>query len=302
MLLSIGVTVMCVGLAIGVVWVILPRIGTTGPLGVFLRVGALSGAVSVGAGVLTIMASNGAGDPCRVAADTAMILAPALLCAALAVAPDRFLSRSLPLAVAVAAAAALSFFSMPAAATAIKAFALGLTCALCAVLAARARSLPRPSRLVLATAMGVYGLYSIVRGVLSVTDASLGPVFSPAGVIVAGIAAMLSTGVSIMIVGLPAAGDAVGGRRRRAAISIGDWNLATAALGRERVRVLLLDLRLAARDLDPSAIDGPRGVETSVPSAVPSLRKRLAADYGWRPEEVELVTDATPRRRSRISA
>lgn len=301
MVLSIGVAVMCVGLAIGVVWVILPRIGSTGPLGVFLRVGALSGAVSVGAGVLDIMASSGAGDLSRVAADAAMVLAPALLCAALVVAPGRPLARSLPIAATVAAGAALSFALVPAAAPTIKAFTFTAACGLCAVLAFRAPALPRRSRFVLAATMGSYGLYSAVRGVLSVTGDSLGPAFSPPGVTVAGIAAMLSTGVSIMMVGLPSASGATGGRRRGASISIGDWNLATAALGRERVRVLLLDLRLAARDLDPAAIDGPRGVETSLPSAATALRERLATDYGWRPEEVELITDATPRRRLRIT-
>ncbi|MEX8032246.1 hypothetical protein AB6V29_04365 [Microbacterium sp. 20-116] len=301
MVLSIGVAVMCVVLAIGVICVILPRIGSAGALGVFLRVGALSGAVSVGAAVLDIMASNGAGDLTRIAADTTMILAPALLCAALVVTPDRPLTRSLPIAVAVAAVAALGFTLAPAAVTTIKAFTLALACGLCAVLAFRASALPRRSRFVLTTAMGAYALYSTARGVLSLESDSFDPVFSPTGVIVAGISAMLLTGVSIVIIGLPSAGATAGGRRRGASISIGDWNLATAAFGRERVRVLLLDLRRAARDLDPSTVDSLHGVEISVPSAISALRERLAADYGWRPEEVELLTDATPRRRPRIT-
>lgn len=82
MLLSIGVVAMRVGLAAGIIRVVLPRLGSPTPLGLFLRLASVSGALAVGTGAVYVVRSSGGGTGVLVAADTAMVLAASLLCVA----------------------------------------------------------------------------------------------------------------------------------------------------------------------------------------------------------------------------
>ncbi|PTT20203.1 hypothetical protein DBR36_06180 [Microbacterium sp. HMWF026] len=75
------------------------------------------------------------------------------------------------------------------------------------------------------------------------------------------------------------------------AVVVGDWDLASAAYGPERLRGLVTELRAAARDLDPDAVDVPRGAELSTPDALDAVGRHLAAAYRWKPEEVILLVD-----------
>lgn len=308
MLLSIGVVVMSVGLAAGVIRVVLPRIGSPTPLGVFLRLASVSGALAVGAGAMYVARFSGGGTGTLVAADTCMILASALLCVGLAK-PRRGRSaspRALALAIAAAAAVAVSSALLaPDVSLMVKAVALLVVSAVGAPLALRNRALPHASMRVLGATMIVYGSYSALRLVVLSTPESLltQTLFSPTGAGIAAVTTMLMTGVAISLVGRPVTRPDEDDDHRRTLVVIGDWKLANAALGADRVHGLVLEMRLAARDLDPSAIDGPRGVEIATPSAVAALRTRMRTSYAWRPEETELITDAwtQPRGRRRVT-
>ncbi len=299
MLLSIGVVVMCVGLAAGIIRVVLPRLSSPTPLGVFLRLVSVSGALSVGAGAMYVVRFSGGGTGALVTADTAMVLASALVCVAVwppgngrSVSPIAFAS-----ALCLAALTGLSSALLPLATSlAVKAGVLTLVSAAGAVLTLRNRELPRASMCVLGATMCTYGAYSALRLVVAATPESplSRSVFSPTGTGIAAVAAMLMTGVAVGLVGRPVAHAEVRDDHRRILVSIGDWRLATAAFGTDRVLGLLLELRLAARELDSSAVDGVHGVEVALPDALAALRERMRTAYGWRPEEIELLIDRSP--------
>ncbi len=78
---------------------------------------------------------------------------------------------------------------------------------------------------------------------------------------------------------------------RGVAVVVGDWDLASAAYGPERMRDLVVDLRAAAHDLDPHAADVPRGAELTVADPVEALGARLRDAYGWAPEQTILLAD-----------
>ncbi|AOX46435.1 hypothetical protein [Microbacterium sp. BH-3-3-3] len=299
MLLSIGVLVMCAGLAAGIIVIVLPRVGSPTPLGVFLRLSSVAGAMSVGAGTLYVVRFNGGGAVSQVMADTAVVLGPATMCLAVSAPRGRRLRVAVVLVLVVGAGVAASSALLPQdGALVVKAAALALSCAVCALLTARNRALPRSSRRVLIVTMATYALYSAGRAVTALPglgSPAADLVFSPAGIVVAAITAMMLTGLSVALVGRPATVGTYADRRPRTAVVIGDWKLATAAYGRDRVLALLLDLRLAAREVDPSAVDAMHGVEVAHPSAVSTLSARMRDSHGWKPEEVALLTTAAPR-------
>jgi len=306
MLLSIGVVAMCVGLAAGIIRVVLPRLGSPTPLGLFLRLASVSGALAVGAGAMYIVRFSGGGTGVLVAADTAMVLASSLLC--VAVWHPRSGGSASPLGIAVALCfAALTGLSSallpPDASLAVKAGVLTLTSAVGAVITLRNRVLPRATMRVLGATLVTYGVYSALRMVVAATPESplSQSLFSSTGAGIAAVSAMLMTGVAVGLVGRPVARAESSDDHRRTLVSIGDWRLATAAFGTDRVLGLLLELRLAARELDSSAVDAVHGVEVALPSAVSTLRHRMRTAYGWRPEETELLTDrsSAPRGRAR---
>ncbi len=302
MLLSIGVIAMGVGLAAGVIRVVLPRIGDPTPLGMFLRLASVAGALAVGAGAMYVVRFSGGEIGTLVAADTAMILAASLLCVGLSKpragrsAPPRALAAAVALAAVVAVSTALLPLSVS---LIVKGAALLLVSGATAALALRNRSLPQASMRVMGATMIIYSVYAALRIVVLTTPESLlmQTLFSSTGAGIAAVGTMLMTGVAVGLVGRPVARPDDDEDRRRTLVVIGDWKLANAAFGTDRVLGLLLELRLAARDLDPSAVDGPRGVEVATPSAVAALRARMRTSYGWRPEETELLTDGSALRR-----
>lgn len=305
MLLSIGVVVMCVGLAAGVIRVVLPRLNSPTPLGMFLRLTSVCGALSVGAGAMYIVRFSGGGTGALVVADTAMVLAAGILCVAVWHPKNERSASPLGLAAAVGIAAVTGGSSalLPVdASLAVKAGALTLLSAVGAVIVLRNRVLPRATTRVLGTTMVTYGTYSALRAVVAATpDSPLSAsLFSATGAGVAAVSAMLLTGVAVGLAGRPVARVGTRDDHRRTLVRIGDWRLANAAFGTDRVLGLLLELRLAARDLDSSAVDSAHGVEVNIPGAVSALRDRMRATYGWRPEEIELLTADSAAHRRRL--
>ncbi|MDF2045817.1 MAG: glycerol uptake facilitator [Microbacterium sp.] len=309
MLLSVGVVAMCVGLAAGVIGVVLPRVGSRTPLGVYLRYAAVAGALSVGSGLMYIVSFNGGAPGALVVADTAMVLAPATLCVAVWPPSGARYGSPVMLGAAIVIGGVMAVCSTvltPATSMKVKVALLTVVCGACAVIALRNRALPPRSTRLLGAVQGAYSVYSALRSVVHSTPESplSQSLFSITGAGVVSVTSMLLCGVAIGLVGRPAARTEHSGSSHRTLVTIGDWKLATAAFGRDRVRGLLIELRLAAQDLDPTAVDAPHGVEVAIPSAASALRERMRSTYGWRPEETGLLIDGSsaPRSRRRTGA
>ncbi|MFF7684241.1 hypothetical protein ACFZA2_15945 [Microbacterium sp. NPDC007973] len=304
MVLSIGLTVMCVALGVSMIGVILPQLGSRVPLHFFLRVTSMAGVLAVGSTAMYVLAFQGGGPLAFALASAAMVLAPSMLC--IAVTPPR--SPRVRLLVAFAATLALvvaitSFALEASAALAVRVLAVAAACALCAVLTARARTIPRRSSIVLAATTGGFAVYSLLRVAVSLTPLAGTPLdrmlFSVEAAGVVATASVLLTGLAVVLV---RRSPALGGPDRTATwtrVAFGDWPRARTELGADGLLALLTELRMAAREVDPSAVDVYRGVEVSLPSALPAVRSRLRDGYGWRAAQLSLLSErADPPRAS----
>ncbi|KEP74029.1 hypothetical protein HR12_24125 [Microbacterium sp. SUBG005] len=164
----------------------------------------------------------------------------------------------------------------------------------------------------LAAATGGFAVYSLLRVAVSLSPlagTSLDRMlFSVEATGVVATASVLLTGLAVVLV---RRSPALGGPDRSTAwtrVAFDDWSRARADLGVDGLLALLTELRMAAREVDPSAVDVYRGVEVRRPSALPAVRSRLRDGYGWRAAQLSLLTesaDATPRivsRQPRIAA
>lgn len=295
-MLTFGLIAMCVGLAAGLFGVILPRIGEPTRTAAFLRMAALTGVLSVGAGAMYVVRINGGGPASLIVSDTSAVLACALLCVAVRPPTARRVDPTVILAIVAGSTTAISSTVLPAAASMmVRAGLLAATCATCAVLAARDRTIPRRSMRVLSVTMSGYALFCLVY-LVALTGvaggvAAEGEPFGPSVAVGVSVVAMLSVGVSVALAGAPAIRIRSTPSPRRTRVAIGDWDLAAAAYGTDRVRALLVELRRAARDLDPHVVEATHGVETSLPRAGATLRARMRDAHGWTPEELQLLTD-----------
>jgi len=295
--LSFGMLGVSVAVAGAVLFVALPRIGTPGAMTLFVRYAAVSGVTAVGSSAMYFIYGAGGGIVPLVLGDAAMVLAPALLLVALKVLDGERAPRWSIAGIALALVAALSTSLLPQPPSlAIKALLLAVACTACVVEAMRSGVEPwHPMRLII-VANGLYALYSLARVVVGVVlgwDSGLyRTAFSFAPATVVGILVVLTIGVAVVQLRL--------GPRRVVvpvacpsgkAVVVGDWALASTAFGQERMRALVVELRDAARQLDPMAVDVPRGVEIAVPDAISALGQRLSATHGWTADEVTLLVD-----------
>lgn len=298
MLLSIGLVVMCAALGVSTIGVILPQLGSRAPLHFFLRVTTMAGILSVGSTAMFILALQGGGPLALAMASAAMVLAPSMM--GIAVSPPR--SRRVGILAVSAAMLALTvgvssvLLAAPAALT-LRLLALATTSGVCAVLAARSRTIPRRSALVLAVTTGGFSAYSLARvavGAGPLAGSALEQaVFSAEAAGVVATIAVLLTGVAVVLVrrtpGLGSArGDSAWTR-----VAFGDWRRARTELGTDGLLALLTELRMAAREVDPLAVDVYRGVEVRLPRALPTVRSRLRDTYGWRAAQLTLLTDGS---------
>ncbi|WP_133177875.1 hypothetical protein [Microbacterium testaceum] len=295
--LSWGLLAVCAGVASVVSFVALPRIGTPAPMILFLRFVAVSGVTAVGSSAMYFIYTAGGGILPLVLGDVAMVLSPALLAVAVAVLDGRRarVTSAAVLAVTLIVAIVTATVPLPAS-LAVKALALAVTSGACAWACARARIEPYGPLRVIGITTAVFALYCVARvavGLAAGWDSGLfraGFSFAPATVL--GGVAVIVVGAAVIRLRFAApsppsplvcpAGSAV---------VVGDWDLASAAYGPERLRGLVTELRAAARDLDPDAVDVPRGAELSIPDALDAVGQHLAAAYRWKPEEVILLVD-----------
>jgi len=295
--LSFGILAVSVSVAGAVMFVALPRLGTPGPMTLFLRFAAVAGVTAAGSSAMYFIYGAGGGILTLVLGDVGMVLAPALLIIALRALDERPARKTSIVTPALALVVAVVTATVPLPGSlAVKAVALAATCGACAWVASHSRVEPFGPLRVIALANGVFAVYSLLRvvvGVVAGWDSVLYlSAFSFAPATLLGALAVLAIGAAVVRMRF-------GPRREKeamtcpagAAVVVGDWDLASAAYGPDRLRGLVADLRAAARDLDPGAADVPRGAETVVPDAVSTLGARLQTAYGWEAEQTILLVD-----------
>ncbi len=295
--LSLGILAVSVAVAAAVLFAALPRIGTPGAMTLFLRYAAVSGLSAVGSSAMYFIYTAGGGIIALVLGDVAMVLAPALLLVALRVLAGRRARRWATASLVLALVTAVVTATVPLPASlAVKILLITVPCALCALDAARSRLEPRwPTRLILA-ANAVYAVYSAARVAVGLTAGwesslyDLGFSFGPATF--AGSLAIVAIGVAVVRVRIgPRAAVVSGACPAGRSVVLGDWPLASAAYGQERMRAMVAELQSAARSLGEGARDLPRGVEISMPDAIAKLGECLRDMYDWKPDEVALLVD-----------
>ncbi len=306
MVLSIGLAVMCATLGVCVIAVILPQLGSRGPLHFFLRVAAMAGVLSVGSTAMFILAFQGGGPLPLTLAAMGMVLAPALLCIAVTPPRSRRVRPLVALAIILAAAVGSSAALLPdIAALRVRLAGVATVCLLCALLSARARALPRRSAWVLSATTGAFGLYSSVRLVVGLTPAAGSPVgdllFSAEAAAVAATACVLLVGLAVVLVRRSPTAHGRDASSEWCRITLADWRRGRRELGMDGLLALLAELRTAARDIDSSAVEVYRGVEVRRSAALPAIRMRLRDTYGWRPAQLALLSASGDPGRARAA-
>lgn len=293
MLLTIGLLAMCLGVAVGIVSVALPRVSTPVPLTPFLRYATIAGVLAVGSTVMYAVHASDGGRGSLVVADGAMTLSPALMAVGVRGFSPRARRVAAGLAVTVAAAVgACTALSDPDAALVIKSAILTFVCAGCAIAALVTTTVaPIPARLI-AGAMGGYALYSGARALGGHTSA----LFSPALATAVATLAVLVCGAAVIVTIHPARRVAADGPNALSVVVIDDARLLAQAYGNERLRSLVDELRAAARSLDDHAFDVRHGVATALPSALATLEHQMQHSFAWNPEEIALLTEPAAAR------
>lgn len=297
--LSLVLLAISVAVAATVLFVALPRVGTPGEITLFLRFAAVSGVCAVGSSAMYFIYGAGGGSLSLVMGDVAMVLAPALMFVALSTLDGRravgpsFTAGGLALVVAVVSATV----PLPGSLT-VKALALAAACAVTAWTAFRSNVPARGPLHLIAWTTAAYAVYCVARvvgGAAAGWDSAVYlAAFSFAPATILGALAVLLIGSAVVrLRSGPPPTERPEPCPVGAAVVIGDWDLASAAYGPDRMRTLLAELRTAARELHPDAVDVPSGVEITLDNAAAVLGDHLRSAYGWEPEQTILLVDGS---------
>ncbi|MBT9605218.1 hypothetical protein [Microbacterium sp.] len=298
MALSLALLGLSVAVVAGVLFVAMPHVGAPGVFTLFLRYAAASGVAAVGASALYLVYGSGGGRPSLAVGDMCMVLVPLLLFVAVRTLDGgRVLWPSVcAFVVAVAVAGVTTIVPLPAS-LAVKVAVLAIACGACAWSALQSSARPRRAMRTIAVATTGYAVFSVLRlvvaGVTGWGSPPYAAAFSFVPATIVGALVVLGIGIAVAqlrgaVVRVPAPRP---DRPAGAIVVVGDWRLASAAYGADRVRGLESDLRHAARVIDPDAVNVPRGVEVAVPHAVATLTERLRTAHGWSADELALLTD-----------
>ena len=301
MLLTIGLAVMCIGVAFGVVGIALPRASAPVPFTTFIQYAVMAGILSIGSTVMYVVNRYDGARLALVVGDATMVLAAGTMAVALGGPSARRRRTALGLVAATAIAVGASTAATSEdVSLVVKAAVLAVVCSVCALAAVRSPVAPRRPALLIAVAMGLYAAYSAERALVGVTTGWAGPVGAlfrslEIGSAVA-IATVLVCGLGIAL-SLRSSGPVSDGEHREhSVVVIGDAHLVASAFGTDRLRSLVNELRVAAHALDDHAVDVRNGVATAMPSALPTLGEQMQNGFGWSPEEIALLMDGDGRR------
>jgi hypothetical protein len=297
MLLSVAVFGMCVLVGAGVIAVILPRLDAPAPLSDFLRLSAISGVLAIGSAALYVIRYNGGDLIALVGADMTMVLSPAVLALAVTARPRRRLLTIVVVVVTVVVAVCSAI--LPAGVSVqIKVAAVALVCGAAGVGSLRAPALPRRTARVLSATMLSYAVYSALRLLAHLVSGPPSPLlsaaFGPTATATAGIVAVTLIVVGLSLIRSPsAASDSAGCVRNLVVIC--EWEEARRMYGVDQLGAIVAELRLAAREVDPSSVDAWHGVETDSSTSLSMIRRHLSQSYGWRGRDLALLCDDPPR-------
>lgn len=301
MLLTIGLAVMCIGVAFGVVGIALPRASAPVPFTTFIQYAVMAGIFSIGSTVMYVVNRYDGARLALVVGDATMVLAAGTMAVGLAgLAVGRRRAALGLVAVTAIAVGASTAATSEDVSLMIKAAVLTVVCGVCTLAAVRSPVAPRRPALLIAAAMGLYTVYSAARALVGVTTGWAGPVGAvfrslEIGSAVA-IATVLVCGLGIVLA-LRFSGQVSDGEpREHSVVVIGDAQLVASAFGSDRLRSLVNELRAAAHALDDHAVDVRNGVATAMPSALPTLGEQMQNGFGWSPEEIALLVDGDGRR------
>ncbi|MGC0369639.1 hypothetical protein [Microbacterium sp. SLBN-111] len=297
MLLTIGLLAMCLGVAVGIVSVALPRVTTPLSLTTFLRYAAIAGVLAVGSTVMYAVHASDRGRGSLVVADAAMTLSPAITAVGVRGFPPRAQRIATGVAVAIAVGVGVCTAVTDAeTALVVKSATLAVVCAGCALAAIATTTVaPLPARLI-AGAMGAYAIYSAARATVVALGGDASPLFSVEVATAVATLAVLVCGAAVILTIHPARRVAADGPHTLSVVVIDDARLLAHAYGSERLSSLVAELRAAARALDDHAFDVRHGVATALPSALATLEHEMQHSFGWNPEEIALLTEPAPAR------
>ena len=300
MLLTIGLAVMCIGVAFAVVGLALPRASAPVPFTTFIQYAVMAGILSIGSTVMYVVHRWDGARLALVVGDATMVLASGTMAVALGglSVPRRRAALGLVAATAIAVGASTAAMSEDVS-LAGKAAVLAVVCSVCALAAIRSPVAPRRPALLIAAGMGLYAAYSAARALVGATSGWAGPVGAvfrslEIGSAVA-IVIVLVCGLGIVL-SLRSLGRVPDGQpREHSIVIIGDAHLVASAFGPDRLRSLVNELRAAAHALDDRAVDVRYGVATAMPSALPTLGEQMQNGFGWSPEEIALLVGGDGR-------
>lgn len=301
MLLTIGLAAMCIGVAVSVVGIALPRASAPVPFTTFLQYATMAGIFSIGSTVMYVVHRYDGARLALSVGDAGMVLAAGTMTVAVAALSTRRRRAALGVVTAIAITTAVVTASTSEdTSLVIKAGVLTVVSGACALAAARSPVVPRRPARLLATAMGLYAGYSAARAVVGVTTEWAGPVgavfrsleigaaIAIATVLVCGLTVILSLGSATRL--------SDSDPQELTVIAISDARLVAAAYGPDRLRSLVDELRVAAHALDDRAVDVRHGVATALPSALSTLGDQMHNAFGWNPEEIALLSERGGRR------
>jgi len=291
-LLSVGLVVMSVGVVMVVVGA--AHWKDVGGQVTFLRIGATAAVVSLGAITAHLMAYSNSDRVLATTANTAMVMAPALVCVAVSIG-DAARTRAVIVFTAIAGVSvSVSTAVLPEHEELIvRSLVMAAVCATCAILATGNTGLPRLTVRLLFVATSSYAAYSVARVTALV---ALGPdgtlteaLFHETQAVAMALMTQLFVCAAIITVAVPAAQRA---RRRMptvATVIVSDWPLVVDAYGWGRAIEMVKELRMAARELDPFSSIVPPGVSTTLPAPMRVLPTVLTFEYGWAADETALL-------------
>ena len=144
MLLTIGLAVMCIGVAFAVVGLALPRASAPVPFTTFIQYAVMAGILSIGSTVMYVVHRWDGARLALVVGDATMVLASGTMAVALGglSVPRRRAALGLVAATAIAVGASTAAMSEDVS-LAVKAAVLAVVCSVCALAAIRSPVAPR---------------------------------------------------------------------------------------------------------------------------------------------------------------
>lgn len=294
---SFGLLWVCIAVAATVLAVAMPRVGMPAAVNLFLRFAAVGGVCAVGSGAMYLIYVASGSLTALVMGDATMVLTPAVLFVAVSVLGGGRAVLPSVAAVVLALGVAVGTATIPQPGSlAVKTVALALACGATAWAAERAGGRSTGSLRLVSVTTAVFAVYCVVCVIVGLAAGWESPVFVVAfsfvPTTVLGAVGVVLVGAAVVRLRLgPARDSAPEQCPAGSSVVVGDWELASAAYGPDRMRALVAELRSAGRELNPDAVDIPRGIEVSLPNAYAELGERLRSVYGWTPEQTILLVD-----------